>query len=309
MAMTCACWASKRPATRPPRRSSRRRAIRHVPGRSARTSSRRRWRFTASGAASCPSSRRVSTSATSAASSSGRWTRPAPPGAISARSRSPRGPGWSDRCWSACRSPKRRPWPPDLPLVAVHHLAGHIESLVLQNGELPLPAVVLVVSGGHTSLYLVERPGHYQLLSRTRDDAAGEAYDKVAKLLGLGYPGGPIVDRLAREGNDRAVALPTTRLTHADRNAPDAERRPRLQLQRFEDGRAAPCAGKGRPPTGRPLPTPFYEQRNRRYLRQFSADCRHRARSTGPSPPRDAFRPAALASPAASRQTVASAPI
>jgi N6-L-threonylcarbamoyladenine synthase len=108
-----------------------------------------------------------------------------------------------------------------LPLVAVHHLAGHIESLVLHNGELPLPSVVLVVSGGHTSLYLVERPGQYQLLSRTRDDAAGEAYDKVAKLLGLGYPGGPVIDRLAAAGNDRAVALPTTRLTHADRNAPE----------------------------------------------------------------------------------------
>jgi N6-L-threonylcarbamoyladenine synthase len=108
-----------------------------------------------------------------------------------------------------------------LPLVAVHHLAGHIESLVLQNGEMPLPAVVLVVSGGHTSLYLVEQPGHYELLSRTRDDAAGEAYDKVAKLLGLGYPGGPVIDRLARTGNDRAVPLPTTRLTHADRNAPE----------------------------------------------------------------------------------------
>ena len=108
-----------------------------------------------------------------------------------------------------------------LPLVAVHHLAGHIESLVLQNGELPLPAIVLVVSGGHTSLYLVETPGHYELLSRTRDDAAGEAYDKVAKLLGLGYPGGPVIDRLARTGNDRAVPLPTTRLTHADRNAPE----------------------------------------------------------------------------------------
>jgi N6-L-threonylcarbamoyladenine synthase len=107
-----------------------------------------------------------------------------------------------------------------LPLVAVHHLAGHIESLVLQNGELPLPAVVLVVSGGHTGLYLVERPGSYTLLGRTRDDAAGEAYDKVAKLLGLGYPGGPAIDRLARLGNDRAIALPTTRLTHADRNAP-----------------------------------------------------------------------------------------
>lgn len=109
----------------------------------------------------------------------------------------------------------------NLPLVGVHHLAGHIESLVLHNGELPLPAIVLVVSGGHTSLYLVERAGVYELLSRTRDDAAGEAYDKVAKLLGLGYPGGPVVDRLARTGNDRAVPLPTTRLTHADRNAPE----------------------------------------------------------------------------------------
>jgi N6-L-threonylcarbamoyladenine synthase len=109
----------------------------------------------------------------------------------------------------------------NLPLVGVHHLAGHIESLVLQNGEMPLPAVVLVVSGGHTSLYLVERPGRYELLSRTRDDAAGEAYDKVAKLLGLGYPGGPVIDRLAKQGNDRAIPLPTTRLTHADRNAPE----------------------------------------------------------------------------------------
>src|SRR5437899_3165817 len=110
-----------------------------------------------------------------------------------------------------------------LPLVAVHHLAGHIESLVLHNGELPLPAVVLVVSGGHTSLYLVERPGQYRLLSRTRDDAAGEAYDKVAKLLGLGYPVGPVIDRLAHEGDDRAIPLPTTRLTDADSNAPDVK--------------------------------------------------------------------------------------
>jgi N6-L-threonylcarbamoyladenine synthase len=108
-----------------------------------------------------------------------------------------------------------------LPLVAVHHLAGHIESLVLHNGEMPMPAVVLVVSGGHTSLYFVDAPGHYALVSRTRDDAAGEAYDKVAKLLSLGYPGGPIIDRLAKDGDDRAVTLPTTRLTHADRNAPE----------------------------------------------------------------------------------------
>ena len=106
------------------------------------------------------------------------------------------------------------------PLVPVHHLAGHIESLFLQHGSLPLPLVALVVSGGHTSLYLVPRPGSYRRIGRTRDDAAGEAYDKVAKLLGLGYPGGPVVDTLARGGNDQAVELPVTRMTHADRNAP-----------------------------------------------------------------------------------------
>jgi N6-L-threonylcarbamoyladenine synthase len=113
-------------------------------------------------------------------------------------------------------------WSYGIPLVPVHHLAGHIESLVLQHGEIPLPAAVLVVSGGHTSLYLVTEPGRHQLIGRTRDDAAGEAFDKVAKLLGLGYPGGPVIDRLARQGNDAAYALPRTRMTHADRNAPVA---------------------------------------------------------------------------------------
>jgi N6-L-threonylcarbamoyladenine synthase len=111
-------------------------------------------------------------------------------------------------------------WARGMPVVPVHHLAGHIESLVLDHGEMPLPAMVLVVSGGHTSLYRVDRPGQYSLIGRTRDDAAGEAYDKVAKLLGLGYPGGPIVDRLAQLGDERAVPFPRTRLTHADRNAP-----------------------------------------------------------------------------------------
>jgi N6-L-threonylcarbamoyladenine synthase len=106
------------------------------------------------------------------------------------------------------------------PLIPVHHLAGHIESLFLQHGAIPFPLVVLVVSGGHTSLYVVNALGSYQRVGRTRDDAAGEAYDKVAKLLGLGYPGGPIVDKRARDGDDEAIALPRTRMTHADRNAP-----------------------------------------------------------------------------------------
>jgi len=109
-------------------------------------------------------------------------------------------------------------WTYGIPLIPVHHLAGHIESLVLEHGELPLPAAVLVVSGGHTSLYFITEPGRYSLIGRTRDDAAGEAYDKVAKLLGLGYPGGPVIDKLAKTGNDRAFAFPVPRMTHADRN-------------------------------------------------------------------------------------------
>ena len=135
----------------------------------------------------------------------------------------------------------------DRPLVPVHHLAGHIESLFLHNGPLPLPSVVLVVSGGHTSLYLVPEPGVYRLIARTRDDAAGEAYDKVAKLLGLGYPGGPIIDKLATEGDDRAILFPMTRITHRDRNAPDVAGRLdfsfsgiKTAVLRYVKGRGAP---------------------------------------------------------------------
>jgi N6-L-threonylcarbamoyladenine synthase len=131
-----------------------------------------------------------------------------------------RGPGLVGSLLVGVSFAKSLAWALGLPVVPVHHLAGHIESLVLAHGELPLPAAVLVVSGGHTSLYFVPEPGRYQLVGRTRDDAAGEAYDKVAKLLGLGYPGGPVIDRVARDGNERAYDFPISRLTHADRNAP-----------------------------------------------------------------------------------------
>ena len=121
-------------------------------------------------------------------------------------------------------------------IVPVHHLAGHIESIFLEHGAVPLPAVVLVVSGGHTSLYLVPQPGTYRLVGRTRDDAAGEAYDKVAKLLGLGYPGGPAIDKLAREGRDDAVDLPRPRFTHADRNPAPADLATELWPHAGSDG-------------------------------------------------------------------------
>lgn len=114
-------------------------------------------------------------------------------------------------------------WALDVPVVPVHHLAGHIESIWLAHGPIPLPAIILVVSGGHTSLYLVPEAGEYRLVGRTRDDAAGEAYDKVARLLGLGYPGGPVVDQRAILGNDQAVPLPRPRFTGPSRSKPHLE--------------------------------------------------------------------------------------
>lgn len=98
------------------------------------------------------------------------------------------------------------------PLVGVHHVAGHVQAAFLAHGDIALPALALVVSGGHSSLYEVPEEGVYRLLGRTRDDAAGEAYDKVAKLLGLGYPGGPVIDRLAEGADDQAVDFTIARL-------------------------------------------------------------------------------------------------
>ncbi len=93
----------------------------------------------------------------------------------------------------------------NVPLIAVNHVEGHIHSVLLEHSDVRFPALALVVSGGHTHLFAVPAMGEYRLLGKTRDDAAGEAYDKVAKLLGYGYPGGPVIDKLASFGNPRAV--------------------------------------------------------------------------------------------------------
>jgi N6-L-threonylcarbamoyladenine synthase len=99
------------------------------------------------------------------------------------------------------------------PLVPVHHIAGHLEAPALARGEdVPFPALALVVSGGHTSLFEMAARGEYRLLGRTRDDAAGEAFDKVAKLLGLGYPGGPVIDRLSEGADDQAHEFTIARI-------------------------------------------------------------------------------------------------
>lgn len=95
-----------------------------------------------------------------------------------------------------------------LPLVGVHHIEGHISANYIEHPELEPPFLCLVASGGHTHLVCVKDYGKYEILGRTRDDAAGEAYDKVARAIGLGYPGGPKIDRIAREGNPDAIKFP-----------------------------------------------------------------------------------------------------
>jgi len=104
----------------------------------------------------------------------------------------------------------------NLPLVGVNHLEGHIHAVLLEHPDLEFPALAMVVSGGHTHMFWTTQTGpgqlSYRLVGRTRDDAAGEAFDKVAKLLGLGYPGGPAIDRLAPRGNPRAVRFTTAKM-------------------------------------------------------------------------------------------------
>ena len=126
------------------------------------------------------------------------------------------------------------------PLIAVNHLEGHIHAVLLEQrqgglGNLDFPVLALVVSGGHTHLYLAEVRENlwtYRNIGHTRDDAAGEAFDKVAKLLGLGYPGGPIVDRLAQHGDPQAVKFQISQMKHADRRDHNANR----QVAAADDG-------------------------------------------------------------------------
>ena len=102
-----------------------------------------------------------------------------------------------------------------LPLVGVHHIEGHISANFIENKELDPPFVCLVVSGGHTHLVCVKDYGKYEIIGRTRDDAAGEAFDKVARAIGLGYPGGPKIDKLSKEGNPDAIVFPKAHIQDA----------------------------------------------------------------------------------------------
>jgi N6-L-threonylcarbamoyladenine synthase len=130
----------------------------------------------------------------------------------------------------------------DKPLIAVNHLEGHIHAVLLEerqkgNHELQFPVLALVVSGGHTHLYLAAQKNDgwtYDNIGHTRDDAAGEAFDKVAKLLGLGYPGGPIIDRLGTHGDPTAVKFPPAQIKHRDRREQHAMKELESDRPRFD---------------------------------------------------------------------------
>ena len=99
-----------------------------------------------------------------------------------------------------------------LPLVGVHHIEGHVSANYIEHPDLEPPFLCLIVSGGHTHLVIVKDYGEFEILGRTRDDAAGEAFDKVARAIGLGYPGGPKIDKLSKEGNPNAIVFPKAKI-------------------------------------------------------------------------------------------------
>lgn len=137
-----------------------------------------------------------------------------------------RGPGLAGALLVGISYAKALAFSLEKPLIGVNHLEGHIHAVLLeqrqkQNLELEFPVLALVVSGGHTHLYLAEQRNEgwtYRNIGHTRDDAAGEAFDKVAKLLALGYPGGPVIDQLSKFGNPAAVRFPFSQIKHQDRN-------------------------------------------------------------------------------------------
>ena len=101
----------------------------------------------------------------------------------------------------------------DIPIVGVNHIEGHVYSVAFENPPVEYPALALIVSGGHTNIFHIPEEGAYKVVSRTRDDAAGEAFDKVAKMLGLGYPGGPVIEKIAKEGDPERAKFPRAKIS------------------------------------------------------------------------------------------------
>ncbi len=123
------------------------------------------------------------------------------------------GPGLIGSLLVGVNFAKALAWGLDIPFIGVNHIEGHVYSVAFENPPIKYPALALIVSGGHTNLFFVPEEGKYKVVSRTRDDAAGEAFDKVGKMLGLSYPGGPVIERLAREGNAEKIKFPVAKIS------------------------------------------------------------------------------------------------
>ena len=122
------------------------------------------------------------------------------------------GPGLVGPLLIGVSAAKAMAWAAGKPLIGVNHIEGHVSANFIANPDLKPPFLCLIVSGGHTNLVMVEDYGKFRILGQTRDDAAGEAFDKVARSVGLGYPGGPKIDKKAREGNPDAIAFPRAKV-------------------------------------------------------------------------------------------------
>jgi N6-L-threonylcarbamoyladenine synthase len=133
----------------------------------------------------------------------------------------------------------------NLPIVGVNHIEGHVYSVVFDNPPIVYPAFALIVSGGHTNLFYVPAPGRYKVIARTRDDAAGEAFDKVSKMLGLGYPGGPIIERLARDGDPQRFPFRLPKMSDGRPDFSFSGLKTAVSLRiRAEDFRASDACGE-----------------------------------------------------------------
>ena len=188
------------------------------------------------------------------------------------------GPGLVGSLLVGVSAAKALAWQRGLPLVAVNHLEGHVRSVFIEHPQIAFPAIALVVSGGHTALYLCPVEGVYRRLARTRDDAAGEAFDKVAKLLGLGYPGGPIIERVARGANERAYDFPLAQMKDQSPDFSFSGLKTAVRRRVQREGLAAPAAEGGEvSPAVRDLAASFQWAVVRVLVRRTIAVCRREA--------------------------------
>ena len=168
-------------------------------------------------------------------------------------------------------------WQRELPLLAINHLEGHVRSAFIEHPSIEFPAIALVVSGGHTALYLCPEEGAYHLLARTRDDAAGEAFDKVAKLLGLGYPGGPVIERLARGADEAAHAFPHAQMKDRSLDFSFSGLKTAVRRRVEKDGLEPAPVGAEVPRAVRDLVASFQRSVVRVLVRRTVAFCRREA--------------------------------